>query len=125
MQPSKLFPLIVTDQLAATRAYYTTELGAELSHDGETYLQVRFAGEDGPELCFMTPDAAPAMGPVPKFEGKGVIISIPTKDADATHARVAKLGAKIAAPPSDKPWGWRSFAALDPNGVILDFFHVL
>jgi uncharacterized glyoxalase superfamily protein PhnB len=125
MQPNKLFPLIITDKLAQTRAYYTEQLGAELSFGGDTYMQIRFGGEDGPELCFMTPDAAPALGQLPKFGGDGLVVSIPTDSADLTHARVEKLGAKIGAPPSDKPWGWRSFTAIDPNGVVLDFFHVI
>lgn len=125
MNPTKLFPLIVTDKLSETRAYYVDKLGAELSFGGEQYMQVRFGGEDGPELCFMTPDAAPALGELPKFGGAGLVVSIPTPSADATHDRVKALGASVAAPPSDKPWGWRSFAAVDPNGVVLDFFHVI
>jgi uncharacterized glyoxalase superfamily protein PhnB len=125
MNPTKLFPLVVTDKLSETRAYYTETLGAELSYGGETYMQFRFGGEDGPELCFMTPDAAPALGRIPKFGGAGLVVSIPTENADATHDRVKSLGATIAAPPSDKPWGWRSFTAVDPSGVVLDFFHVI
>ena len=38
---------------------------------------------------------------------------IEVKDVEVT----AELG--------DRPWGWRSFVARDPNGVYLDFFHVL
>ncbi len=35
-----------------------------------------------------------------------------------------KRGAEQVQEPTDKPWGWRSFGAVDPNGVLLDFFHV-
>ena len=125
MNPNKLFPLVVTDKLSETRAYYRDKLGSEISYDSDHYMQVRFGGEHGPELCFMTPDAAPALGALPTFPGKGLVVSIPTENADATHERVKKLGAKIIADPTDKPWGWRSFLTADPNGVVLDFFHVL
>ena len=30
----------------------------------------------------------------------------------------------VAGAPTDKPWGWRSYFVSDPNGVVLDFFHV-
>ena len=33
-------------------------------------------------------------------------------------------GVTATSEPSLKPWGWRSFEVRDPNGVILDFFHV-
>lgn len=49
-------------------------------------------------------------------------MSIGVGDADKHRAVLADRG--VAAPePTDKPWGWRSFALRDPNGVSLDFFH--
>jgi hypothetical protein len=36
-----------------------------------------------------------------------------------------KKGADVRVGVLDKPWGWRSFVVRDPNGVLLDFFHVL
>lgn len=122
--PTKLFPMVITDKLAETKAFYTETAGFEVVHDMENYLQVRYGGEDGPELCFMAPGAAPPFGKLPKFGGKGVLVSIPTADADATHDAMKGKGAEIVAEPSDKPWGWRSFVSTDPNGVLLDFFHV-
>ncbi len=124
MNPNKLFPLVITDKLSETKAYYTDKAEFEVVTDMPEYLQVRYGGEDGPELCFMTPNAAPAAGNLPTFNGKGLIISIPTESADKKHAALAKRGAELISDPEDKPWGWRSFAAVDPNGVLLDFFHV-
>lgn len=125
MNPKKLFPLVVTDQIADTKAFYVDTAGFTVVHDAPEYLQVRYGDEDGPELCFMRPDAAPMMGDLPTFGGQGLLVSIPTKDADATHKELKGRKAKVVAPPADKPWGWRSFIAVDPNGVLLDFFHVL
>lgn len=126
MNPNKLFPLIVTDKLRETRDFYRERIGAEIVYDHETYLQIRFGSDpSGPELAFMTTKGAPALGPIPVFPGTGLVISIPTENADTTHAEVKARGLEVLAPPADKPWGWRSFLAQDPNGVVLDFFHVL
>lgn len=122
--PNKLFPLVITENLAETRAFYTKTAGFEIVHDMEGYLQVRYGSEDGPELAFMAPDSAPPFGKLPVFPGQGLLISIPTPDADETHATLKTRGAKVVSEPSDKPWGWRSFVTTDPNGVLLDFFHV-
>lgn len=122
--PEKLFPLFLTEKLEETKHYYTRKLGFRLSFDVPTYLQVACGeGPGAPELCFMRPDALPD-AKRPAFGGQGVIVSIPTPDADATYARLREAGAELEQPPSDKPWGWRSFIARDPNGVLLDFFHV-
>lgn len=124
--PNKLFPLIVTDKLAQTRAFYVDTLGCEVAIETPDYLQVRFADEAGPELAFMSTSATTGMGPAqPPFQGAGLIVSIPTTNADKRHAALKAKNTTLASKPSDKPWGWRSFAAVDPNGVLLDFFHVL
>ncbi len=126
MNPTKLFPLIVTSKLAETKAYYTDKAGFTLTTDMEHYFQVRFGADQGaPELCFIDRDQAPGLGPLRPFGGQGLIISIPTPSADTTHRDLERQGARILSTPADKPWGWRSFSAVDPNGVVLDFFHVL
>ncbi len=117
--PNKLFPLIVTDKLDETRAFYKDTLNWEIAIDMDAYLQVRSAGEDGPELAFMAPD-----GVHPSYKGEGVILSVPTQSADELHDDLAKKSVELLGAPKDQPWGWRSFAARDPSGVLLDFFHV-
>ncbi len=125
MNPNKLFPLIVTRDLARTKSYYSEQAGFEVVTDMAKYLSVRHGGEDGPELCFMTPDATAGQDDLPTFAGHGLIVSIPTESADQKYAELLERGAKVMGKPEDKPWGWRSFMAVDPNGVLLDFFHVM
>lgn len=123
--PNKLFPLVLTDKLQETRAYYVEELGCELVHELPSYIQVRFGSQDtAPELAFstgMTPGFADEVG---KFK-TGLIVSIPTDNADTKHKTLSKRKASVTSEPADRPWGWRSFTTVDPNGVTLDFFHVL
>lgn len=123
--PNKLFPLFITEDLAACKRFYIDGLGWTTTHEMDCYLQVRSGPEDGPELCFMTPQAAPALGPMPTFPGQGVIVSVPVDDADAHHAKLRARGLSPLAEPSDKPWNWRSYVIRDPAGVVLDFFHVI
>jgi uncharacterized glyoxalase superfamily protein PhnB len=122
--PNKLYPMILTSRLEETKKFYSEVLGAKVIFDLPTYLQVGWGNEDGPELAFMKPDAFPDGHARPAFDGRGVFMSIPTTSADDFSKEVQKRGAEILAPVSDKPWGWRSFLTQDPNGVVLDFFHV-
>jgi uncharacterized glyoxalase superfamily protein PhnB len=89
----------------------------------DTYLQVRYGDEEGPELAFALPDSE-ALGTLPVFGGEGIIVSIPTEDADRKAREMQSQRVELVSPPETRPWGWRSFMATDPNGVILDFFHV-
>ena len=125
--PNRLFPLIMTNKLDETREYYLDKLGCQAVYDMDNYLQVRFGSDDdGPELAFMNPCAMPGgETSFPIFDGRGVIISIPTEDADRRHAELQEKKVALGGEPENKPWGWRSFHAPDPNGVLLDFFHVL
>lgn len=122
--PEMLFPLFVTEKLEETKRYYLDKLGFQVTFDQPEYLQVRYGAAGAPELCFMRPDAVPNAPPRPVFAGNGVIVSVPTEDADSACKRMQQKGATIEDQPSDKPWGWRSFLVRDPNGVVLDFFHV-
>jgi catechol 2,3-dioxygenase-like lactoylglutathione lyase family enzyme len=117
--PNKLFPLIVTENFEETKRFYTDTLGWAVSMETDEYVQVRSADEDGPEISFMKPD-----GIHPAYKGEGVIVSVPTASADDLHADLKSKEADLLGEPEDRPWGWRSFAARDPSGVLLDFFHV-
>ncbi len=118
--PDKLFPLYITDDLERLRAFYVDRSGWTLSHQSPDYLQVQYRG--GPELCFMTTRAA---APLPAYGGQGAVVSVPTPDCDALWEALQKAKLEPLTPPSDKPWGWRSFHIQDPCGVVLDYFHVI
>jgi catechol 2,3-dioxygenase-like lactoylglutathione lyase family enzyme len=122
--PNKLYPLIVTDKLEQTKRFYSEQAGFRVVHDRPMYLQVAYGEGDGPELAFMRSDAFPDGKRHPAFDGQGVIVSIPTPDADRKYAELERAQVPLLSKPEDRPWGWRSFFAADPNGLVLDFFHV-
>lgn len=125
MNGNSLIPLVLTDKLAETKAFYTDKLGFAATIDMDDYLQIRCGGEGGPELAFYRGKELLGVGRAERFEGRGLVISIPTPDADAMYAAVTGRGVAPISTPSDKPWRWRSFSVSDPSGVVLDFFHVL
>lgn len=114
-----IVPIVTTDRLRETRAFYVDVLGFELAFDSDHYLGVRAGPRGAPELGFMSPDAdAPH-----RFEGRGITYSLVVDDADREHARLKEAGVAILAAPTDQPWGMRMFVALDPNGVAIVIGH--
>jgi catechol 2,3-dioxygenase-like lactoylglutathione lyase family enzyme len=122
--PTKLFPLFLTERLDETRSFYEEKLGFTVLIDMPEYIQLQYGGAEGPELCFMKPDAFPDGMVRPAFQGEGVVVSIPTPCADDKFREVTQHRVETTGQPENKPWGWRSFFAVDPNGILLDFFHV-
>ena len=119
MHSDSIVPIVTTKLLAATRAFYRDLLGLQVSYDSDHYLGVRAGPAGAPELGFMAPDA---MAPH-EFDGRGVCFALHVADADHEHRRLVAAGATIVQPPSDQPWGMRSFVLLDPNGIAVIVGH--
>jgi uncharacterized glyoxalase superfamily protein PhnB len=68
--------------------------------DGHIYL-----GEPGPE--YRNPSA---------LGGVTVLIHVYVDDVDAHFARAKEAGAEVEGEPEDRPYGDRSYRALDPEG---------
>lgn len=73
---------------------------------------VRFIFDHAPEAV----DRAPKLG-----AGVSFYIDVGDDDLDAYHGRVVARGANVTAPPTDQPWGDRTFTVRDPDGYQLTF----
>lgn len=124
--PSKLFPLIMADDLDRVRRFYLSRLEAIATFDLPNYLQIRFGpSDDAPELAFMRPGAQPHPAFEHPFGGRGVVVSVPVENADIHAKALLSRGFELLSTPADMPWGWRSFSLRDPTGLVLEFFHWL
>jgi catechol 2,3-dioxygenase-like lactoylglutathione lyase family enzyme len=124
MNPKMLFPMIVTDKLAETKEFYVGKAGFRVSFDMDCYLAVQYGeGENAPSLSFVSQKGLQMYQEKP-FGGEGLIVSIPTEDADQKARQLKAVGIEPLIEPATRPWGWHSFLVRDPNGILLDFFHV-
>lgn len=49
------------------------------------------------------------------------VVTVVVDDVDAHHARAVGEGAAVLSAPKDQPWGLRSYAVLDPEGLQWEF----
>lgn len=118
MLAQSIIPCVTTSRMRETREFWIDTLGFELSYDHTHYLGVRGGPKGACEIGFMLPDAdAPQ-----EFSG-GLTLCLRVENADREHARLAKAGVAIVAPPMDFPWGMRAFVVKDPNGVVVSIAH--
>ncbi len=115
---NRIIPGLVVQDLEAAKAFYERHLGARTVFDCGWYATLRLGGKEGPEVSFMTPRSADDR-PVP---AGALSLYVEVADVDAVHAQVHATGAPVDGPPTDKPWGDRSFALTDPSGVRVYVF---
>ena len=119
MQTQAIVPCVTTSRMRETREFWIDTLGFELSYDHTHYLGVRGGPKGASEIGFLLPDAdAPH-----EFDGRGLTLCLRVENADREHARLAKAGVAIVAPPTDFPWGMRAFVVKDPNGIVVSIAH--
>ncbi|MBI5548415.1 MAG: VOC family protein [Deltaproteobacteria bacterium] len=122
MQPIEyIVPMVVTDQIAATRDFYRRHFDLKVSFDCEWYVALRSRpGAHGVfEIAFRSPRPGEACCT------QGLSFGLQVKDADAELARLRSEGVTIVKDIQDNPWGDRSFVAQDPNGLGLYVFHAI
>lgn len=116
----KLNAGIITEKLAATKAFYTEILGFGVSFENEFYLLMHTPGQTA-ELSFLLPDHH-SQQPLfqPAFAGQGVYLTIEVDDVDQLYREMKKKNVDIKIDIRDEPWGDRHFAIQDPNGIGID-----
>ena len=116
-----LFPLYVTDNLEALKAFYTAVFGFEaVFFDPDFYLHLQHSG-NGTQIGFLVP----AHASQPEFlhakaQLEGQVISFDVGDAKAALAAAQQSGLDIFFPYTEEPWGQNHFMLRDPSGFILD-----
>jgi uncharacterized glyoxalase superfamily protein PhnB len=114
----RIVPGIIVKDTEAAKDFYIRHLAAKVIFDTGWYISLRLGGRDGPEVSFATPhhdqDAPVLPGSLSLY--------VEVDDVDAVHDQVRGTGAVLEGPPSDKPWGDRSFTLTDPHGVRVYVF---
>jgi catechol 2,3-dioxygenase-like lactoylglutathione lyase family enzyme len=109
MTVRRIMPYHQSQDLDATRAFYTRVLGLEEGEFGGGYIGF---GSGQAQVLFAPPGVQPVM--------PGMGIDVGSHDAvDAAHAEAVGAGHEILYGPVDEPWGVRRFFVRDPNGVVI------
>lgn len=108
---------IVSDDIAASREFYTRHFGYEVIFDAPFYLHLK--RDSGEQLGLLAPsdDAGHSELSV-ATKGAGTWLSIEVDDVDAEYARLESEGLVFREVPTDQPWGERTCVVCDPNGVL-------
>ncbi len=115
MSIRRAMPVVVTDDPAATRAFYEAFLGFEVVMDEDGFLMLASPRVPTTQLivCWASETAIdPAV--------QRVDISIEVADVNAAHADALARGLEVVYPLTDEPWGIRRFFVREPSGTVVN-----
>ncbi|MCD1571165.1 VOC family protein [Agromyces mediolanus] len=117
MTVTSCYPVLMSDDVAATARFYREELGFEATFESDWYVSLRL-GEWELAVLDRGHDTIPAgYGAA----AAGVLLNLEVDDVDAVHARlVGERGLEPVLALRDEAFGQRHFIVAAPDGVLLD-----
>ena len=120
MQIASFYPVLCTDQVAATRDFYVGLFGFEVVFDADWYVSLRRDGEPAYELAIL--DAGHATLPAGYRQTVGgLLLNFEVDDVDAEYQRLVTDGGHTPVLPlRSEDFGQRHFIIADPAGSLVD-----
>ncbi|RIX72650.1 VOC family protein [Acidovorax cavernicola] len=120
MKVTSYYPVIMTNDVAGTAAFYQAHFGFVSLFTTDWYVHLQLADDPSVNLAVLdgTHQTIPAAG-----RGQvagGLLLNFEVEDPDAVHERLKAAGLPILLSLCDEAFGQRHFITSDPNGVLID-----
>lgn len=120
MELTSTYPVICTDRIDETAAFYRDHLDYETTFVADWYVSLRRRQAPHQELAVLDYHheslPAPYRSPV-----RGLLLNYEVVDVDAEYERLVRRGGLTPQLElRSEDWGQRHFIVADPNGVLID-----
>lgn len=115
------FPLFVTKDIEAQKAFYAKTFGFEaVFFDPEFYVHL-VNPANGIEIGFMLENLPSQPGFLhPPAKSDGLVVSFEVDDAQQAYEQAIKDGLDISFELKEEPWKQKHFMVRDPAGIVID-----
>lgn len=117
MNVTSLYPVLATNDVAATATFYRTHFGFDTSFESDWYVSLTL---DSWELAILQADHQT----VPEqFRGRaasGMLLNIEVADVDALYERLLESGLEPVLPLRSEEFGQRHAIFAGPDTVLID-----
>ncbi len=119
MKSNEYYPVIMTQDVRATSAFYQDHFRFEEKFATDWYIHLQSTEEQAVNLGIVDSahDSIPQSARRPV---QGLIINFEVEDVDAEFERAKNQDLPIELELRDEPFGQRHFITKDPNGVLID-----
>ncbi|RUO29594.1 VOC family protein [Aliidiomarina soli] len=125
MKFNSVYPVLVTEDVAASKAFYTRYFGFEVTFEADWYVSLR-AGQGQPfELALLQAGHPTLPESFRQPLAGGLLLNFEVDDADSHYQRLCEAGLTMHQPIRSEDFGQRHFITADPNGVLIDVIQVI
>ncbi len=119
MKVTSYYPVIMTEQVAETAAFYIEHFGFQENFASDWYVHLQSVEDSGINLAILDGrhETIPAKG---RGQVAGLLLNFEVEDVDTLHDRLQAAGLPILLAIRDEDFGQRHFITSDPNGVLID-----
>ncbi|MCY1514687.1 Glyoxalase/Bleomycin resistance protein/Dioxygenase superfamily protein [compost metagenome] len=120
MKVTSYYPVIMTNDVAGTAAFYQAHFGFASLFTTDWYVHLQLTDDASVNLAVL--DGTHQTIPV-EARGQvagGLLLNFEVDDPDAVHERLKAAGLPILLSLRDEAFGQRHFITRDPNGVLID-----
>lgn len=119
MKITSFYPVLMTDDVQATAAFYSGQFGFKSLFSSDWYVHLQATDDPSVNLAVLdgSHDTVPASG---RGRASGLLLNFEVEDVDAEYSRAMAAGLPIILPLRDEPFGQRHFITADPGGVLID-----
>ncbi|MFE5711465.1 VOC family protein [Streptomyces sp. NPDC056501] len=120
------YPVLATQDVAASRDFYTRYLGFEVTFEADWYVSLRRPDAPHYELALLD-HAHPTLPEHHRVALRGgLLLNFEVDDVDAEHHRlVTEAGLPEALPLRTEKFGQRHFIIAAPDGALIDVITVV
>ncbi|WP_196259437.1 VOC family protein [Pelagibacterium limicola] len=119
MRVTSYYPVIMTDAVGPTAAFYVAHFNFKSLFDSDWYVHLQSVSNPRINLAILdgSHETIPVSG---RGKVSGLLINFEVEDVDAEYARLRAEGLPILLDLRDEDFGQRHFITADPNGVLID-----
>ena len=125
MNINSIYPVICTDKLTESRAFYLENFPFEVTFESDWYVSLKSEGERPFELALLESTHETIPAGYRKSVSGGLLINFEVEDVDPIFERFRKAGLPIHLELRSETFGQRHFITSDPNDVLIDIITVI
>ena len=120
MKTTSYYPVLMTGDVAGTKAFYIKHLSFKPLFESDWYVHLQSAEDRRVNLGIVQGDHETIPEEGRRGRTSGLLINFEVRDPDAVYERILAAGLPILCSLRDEPFGQRHFITKDPNGVLID-----
>ena len=125
MKVTSLYPVVCTNNVAESKAFYLSNFPFEVTFEVDWYVSLRSEGERSFELALLDYQHETIPEGFGRAFSSGLLINIEVADVDSMYSNFRDAGLPIHLELRSEDFGQRHFITSDPNGVLIDVIKVL